>query len=525
MFKKNTYNISTVNSNNGTVQISKNTANYGDEITVTATAAKGYAVRTIYVDGVAISGNKFTMPAKDVTVEAVFSPVVKINTQPTNYTGIVGNTAKFTVAASGKDLTYQWQVYKNGAWKNTSLSGATTNTLSVGVVDSRNGMQFRCVVTDTYGDTVISNTVKLTVLNVAITEQPVDYTGAIGETAIFTVGAAGTGLTYQWQVYKSGAWKNTSLPGSTTNKLSVGITSSRNGMKFRCLVTSSNGKVVVSDTATLNVMTIKITTQPEDYTGAIGETAEFYVGAEGEGLTYQWQVYKNGAWKNTSLPGAATSTLSAEILESRNGMIFRCVVKDANGCKLISDEVTLGVDPITITSQPEDYEGTIGDTAEFTIEAEGEDLTYQWQVYKNGAWKNTSLPGNKTDTLEVEILASRDGMIFRCVITDENGNEAISEEVVLNVLAITIVEQPANYVGSVGETAVFFVEAEGEDLTYQWQVYKNGAWKNTSLSGNDRPSLIVDVLASRDGMQFRCVVSDSNGNEVATEAVTITVNN
>jgi hypothetical protein len=450
--------------------------------------------------------------------------------QPVDFTGSVGETAVFTVYAEGDALSYQWQVYKNGVWKNTSLTGCNTASLSVGITEARNGMKFRCVIYDAIGFDAVTSAATINVVagGPEIKSQPEDYSGSIGETAVFTVSATGEELTYQWQVYKNGVWKNTSLNGNKTDALEVGIIESRDGMKFHCVVTDINGKSVTSDEATLTVSipAITITSEPEDYTGSIGDTAVFTVVAEGEELTYQWQVYKSGAWKNTSLTGNKTDTLEVGIIESRDGMKFRCVVTDANGTSVESDEatITIAVPAISITSEPEDYSGSIGDTAVFTVVAEGEELTYQWQVYKNGAWKNTSLAGNTTDTLEVGIIDSRDGMTFRCVIKDSNNNMVISNEVMIAVdKGPEIIIQPEDYSGDEGDTAVFSVKAEGNDLTYQWQVYKNGAWKNTSLAGNTTDTLEVGVIESRDGMQFRCVIKDGNNNKVISDEVTVSI--
>jgi hypothetical protein len=134
------------------------------------------------------------------------------------------------------------------------------------------------------------------------------------------------------------------------------------------------------------------------------------------------------------------------------------------------------------------------------------------------------MTGNNTDTLEVEITEARDGMRFRCVITAD-GYTAVSDEVAIIVKPVTIVitSQPKDFTGTIGETANFEVYAEGEGLTYQWQVYKNGVWKNTSLLGNDGSSLLVDAIASRNGMQFRCVITDAEGCEITTDVVTMTV--
>jgi hypothetical protein len=137
------------------------------------------------------------------------------------------------------------------------------------------------------------------------------------------------------------------------------------------------------------------------------------------------------------------------------------------------------------------------------------------------------LSGNTTSSLDVEITEARDGMTFRCVVTDGSGNKAISEEATITVSAvqntIKIKTQPESAEKAEGDTVIFNIEAEGEDLTYQWQVYKNGVWKNTSIMGNNTPSLIVDVLASRNGMKFRCVVTDANGATETSDEVTITI--
>jgi hypothetical protein len=81
-----------------------------------------------------------------------------ITTQPGNISTTVGNTAVFTVAASGTaPLTYQWQ--KNG----TAISGATSATYTTPTVQlADDGAMFSVVVTNSAGS-VTSNNAKLTV--------------------------------------------------------------------------------------------------------------------------------------------------------------------------------------------------------------------------------------------------------------------------------------------------------------------------------------------------------------------------
>lgn len=68
------YNITSEITGKGTVTVVP-TAHCGDTVTITATPNNGFELVSVKVDGVAINGNVFTMPAKDVIVSAEFKPV------------------------------------------------------------------------------------------------------------------------------------------------------------------------------------------------------------------------------------------------------------------------------------------------------------------------------------------------------------------------------------------------------------------------------------------------------------------
>lgn len=74
-FKKSTYTVTVAAAANGTVTADKATAQMGDTVTVTATPDKDYELSKITVNGTAITGNTFTMPAENVTVTAEFKKV------------------------------------------------------------------------------------------------------------------------------------------------------------------------------------------------------------------------------------------------------------------------------------------------------------------------------------------------------------------------------------------------------------------------------------------------------------------
>ena len=126
-------------------------------------------------------------------------------------------------------------------------------------------------------------------------------------------------------------------------------TTTRSGYVFDGWYTSASGgtKLTTSTAITGNVTyyahwtaKVSITTQPKNYTGAVGSRATFSVVAQGTGLTYQWQYYSGGTWKNF---GSNDSTVSLKVSSVHNGMKYRCIVKDSSGKSVTSTVVTIKV--------------------------------------------------------------------------------------------------------------------------------------------------------------------------------------
>ena len=180
-----------------------------------------------------------------------------VKTQPVNKFMPTGKTAKFTVSASGNGLKYQWQYRTSatGSWKNVSATGSKTATLSVSTKAAVNGYQYRCKITDKYGNVIYSNAATLKIVTLKITTQPSSVTLAKGKTATFKVVAKGTGLKYQWQFRTSAkaAWKTASGTGNKTATFKVPVTAAKNGYQYRCVITDKYGNVINSAVATLKV--------------------------------------------------------------------------------------------------------------------------------------------------------------------------------------------------------------------------------------------------------------------------------
>ena len=192
------------------------------------------------------SVDKATSSDARLTVAAA-AVAPSITSQPADQTVNAGQSASFSVTASGTSPSYQWK--KNGADIPGALS-STYTTPATSIAD--NAAVFTVVVTNTAG-TVTSNHARLTVTAVAvaptITSQPTAQTVASGVRATFTVAASGTGtLRYQWQKFGADIAGATS-PSYTT---SATVTDLDNGDLYSVVVTDDVGSVSSSQ-ATLIV--------------------------------------------------------------------------------------------------------------------------------------------------------------------------------------------------------------------------------------------------------------------------------
>ncbi|GEM_PF-6240111 len=485
----------------------------------------GYRYRCVVTDGAGVS--VISKPAALYTC-----PV--ITRQPKNTKTTAGSTAKLTLTASGfGPFTYQWQSRKdaNSAWTNSGQSGAKTDTLSIAVTGGLHGWRFRCIVTDAHGQKTISRDVTLGI-SPAFTKNPENQSVPANYTALFNVEAIGTKpLTYRWQERADSTqdWTDTTETGYDTSQLMVTAVIARHGYQYRCIVTAANGLSKSSLSATLTIIP-RIMKQPVSRTVSVGTAATFTVEAVGKApLSYQWQSRKNAdsAWTNSGQSGAKTKTLTVATTPGLDGWQFRCVVTDGNEQKEYTDVATLRVktDTPKITTQPVDQTVGAGTEATFSVVAIcSETMTYRWQSRKNAEsdWSYSGQSGAKTETLTVATTPGLNGWQFRCIVTSATGKKTTSDVVTLTVLPV-ITQQPSDTTVAVGETATFTVKANGKALTYRWQSRKNSdaAWTNSGQSGAKTDTLTVPMRAGLDGWQFRCVVTDANGQIVYSKAATL----
>lgn len=328
----------------------------------------GAAAASYAVTGAAIlNNNKYrcivtgqcgstTSSAATLTV----NPTTAITSQPTGLALCQGSAATFTVSAAGAGLTYQWQLSTDAGTTWNPISGANAASYNIpSVTTAQNNYQYRCVVTGTCGNAT-SNAATLQVsANITISTQPTSQTVCEATTISFASGAAGSGITYQWQVSTDGGttWNNISnggvYSGATAATLTItGVLPTQNGYRFRAVASNGTCTPGISNAATLTVNTFpSVTTPPQSVTVCEGGNATFSVAATtGVGvLSYQWQFSTNGI-TYTNIPGATGSSYSITgAVVGQNNYVFRVIV--TAGCGSVNSALALlRVNPYPIVS-------------------------------------------------------------------------------------------------------------------------------------------------------------------------------
>ena len=276
-------------------------------------------------------------------VEAsIGTPVMR--TQPTSRTNDASTTAWFNAYVGGSEpLSCQW--YKDGVAlvDGPHITGALTPTLILSTVLKSDEGGYHVVVTNAHGS-VTSAVATLTVIDPAITGQPVSQTAYAGASVTLRVTAGGTEpLSCQW--YKDGVplADGPNIAGALTPTLILSAVLGSDAGGYHVVVTNTQGSVT-SVVAILTVTDPVILVPPFSQIADAGQSVTFDVIAEGtEPLSCQW--YKDGVAlvDGPHITGALTPTLSlSNVLRCDAGGYF-LVVTNAHG------SVTSAVATLTVT--------------------------------------------------------------------------------------------------------------------------------------------------------------------------------
>lgn len=243
-----------------------------------------------------------------------------------------GGTVNLSVTAHASNpITYRWQ--KGGVNLNNGghIAGATTAGLTISGFDASDVGSYSCHLSNTDGTADSAAVVLALATAPTINVQPTNQTVAAGATATFTVGAAGTGLSYQWSKGATALSNGTRISGATSATLSISSVLSIDAGSYSCLITNTIGK---TNTASVTLAVISppvIVTEPVSQVASNGSTVVFHVVATDTSPTYQWK--KNGVPLSNGgdFSGVTTPDLTIHVTSIADQGIYTVTVSNIAG--------------------------------------------------------------------------------------------------------------------------------------------------------------------------------------------------
>ncbi|MGP1569066.1 MAG: S-layer homology domain-containing protein [Peptoanaerobacter stomatis] len=471
---------------------------------------------------------------------------LRITKQPENVIGdFIGDVVTLEVKVEGgkEPYNYQWQYRKVGDrdYTNIRIVDEATNVLKYTV--DRDTYDCRCVITDAKGDKVTSNEarVELKAGPLRITKEPAELIeGKEGDFVTLEVEVAGGKQPYTYKWYRKIAVANIQAieevpyEGSKTRSVKVPfVPETRYQYLYRCEIIDADGNRVVTkfalvkvDPSTAPPIIIK---QPENKLGIpSGHTVSLEVKVSGgkEPYRYQWEERKEGNinYTNSMVEGNTRNVLRPKV--EMFTYYYRCVITDANGNKVTSDEAKVEIDPntvpIKVTKQLVDVRGVPGDVVTLEVAAEGgvTPLRYQWQERKVGDAEYKNLPFATATTHRVPVTG--EPYDYRCVIHDAKNRWVISNKSRV-VWKVRIDKEPEDASGRLGDRVTLEVKAEGgiKPYRYQWVYVKDGdtVFRNSTSEGNTTNVLKPPV--ENDIYWYVCNIMDDEGVQVMSRKVQV----
>ena len=185
-----------------------------------------------------------------------------------------------------------------------------------------------------------------------------------------------------------------------------------------------------------------------------------------------------------------------------------------------------GIHPPVLVTDPQDYACKEGVTASFSVEAEGDSLSYQWYYQKPGssAWTAVSSASGKKATYSLTTALRHDGYRYKCVVSNPAGSVESASATLTIMVKPTITSQPASVTVMATQKASFAVEATGGALSYKWyyRTSSTASWTAVSAASGKTATYSLTAAKRHNGYQYRCKITNPQGN-VTSKTVTLTV--
>jgi hypothetical protein len=377
---------------------------------------------------VVVSNAYGTATSATASISVNISPI--ITTQPANQYAAVTSNVTFTAAAAGSaPFSYQWFYNGKKLANSKSVSGATTDSLTLLKVATTATGGYSVVIKNNYGS-VTSVVAQLSVLippniksSLVIKPTPKVVTQSVGSmtragtNVIFSVSATGSApLTYQWYKNSGALTDGGNISGSATSTLKVTSVTTNDSGVYAVVVSNPVGKA--TSTSTLMVVAPPvITAPPVSQAVTVGSPAAFSVTNSGTApFTYQW-------FRGTKPVTAATNSVYSigNVTTNYAGGYFVVINNFAGSVTSAVASLTILLPP-TITTPPASVALNPGATANLSAVVAGTaPFTYQW--LKNGLplTDGGKISGSLTSALTIVNVTSNDAGIYSLAVTNAAG--------------------------------------------------------------------------------------------------------
>ncbi|MFY0483903.1 MopE-related protein [Flavobacterium sp. PLA-1-15] len=398
-----------------------------------------YEIKRVNTDG---TGNEIWRNNM-INIEALNIPdaaAVNISSNPSNASVCQGDTASFSITASGA-TSYQWEVYNGSSFAPISdggvYSGATTATLTITEAASEmNGATYRCIASaNSFLDTT-SQTATLTVTaNVTYYE---DFDGdGYGNATVTTLSCSGAPGGFVANDLDCNDNDVTVYPGA--------VEICGDGIDNNCDGNIDEGCPIVYHPQRTTTI-------------CLGENASLWITAQ-SGFTYQWQLFNGLDYSNIANGElySGTDTAALTIInpsEEISGQAYRCAIsgiEDETPFTFFTDPGVVNVrGEMIMMSQPQSYEACRQEEVRFYAYATS-GAYFQWQVNDGSGFVNLEngiAPSGGSyrgvDTWEMyvnNLTLDMTGYTYRCIIS--NG---CFPEVTSDAAELTIIQSQENIV-------------------------------------------------------------------------------
>lgn len=497
-----------------------------------------------------------------------------ITTQPQDSSIKVGETATFTVTASGENLAYQWQIDRNDGNGFVNIINATSASYTTSTVDENcNGYKYQCVVTNTTGS-VTSNTATLTVETNGHNHAVCGEVGCTKDHNNDDVVESHANV--DWQAWDgsdmdantkgiqltAGNWylAENMNPADTINIVGE-VNLCLNGMVLSG-ATHSEPIIVVQEGAILNLCDCKNTehkfTPDRDgrwvldevsgtktvnggvITGAV-EDSSAGISCVGTMNVYGGNIVGNAAWWYGTIYSTGIFNMYDGIVCGNTGASAVNIDYDGLG-NLYRGQIFEN----KILNAAVYVDGTLGISGDIEIYRNTDDFGNNKNLLNRNKFHSIIIMGPLHNTKKIGVsydvtnyFAEADGMKvsdlteyldhFECddsskqllLTTDKKCIVICGNTETLPVIDITA--HPANISVKAGESATFKVTASGENLEYQWQIDKNDGNGFVDIQyARSASYTISNVDTDSTGFKYQCVIK-SSFNRATTNAATLTV--